>query len=434
MRYRVPLTLLAAFFICATNLFATPQIVTVSVTGSGADYSNLYSAVASISDASAAKPYVIFVYPGVYTGSNNGGALHFSSWPSYVSLRGADRESTILRGSYDSGDFQNDELMNFSGVQGVEVSNITIDGSAQMATADGDFNGAICVSDASIKFSHVRILNGPASFSPGFTLDSGDGGAGPCALTGRGDIIVEDSDIGPVVDNGGNWTFRNTTIRGTHNSSTDYIFAYARLGSAYSGNVKFIGSTIEARAIDSSPPNETAAIWLEGDGPGEIQVIGSTLIAINDVASPAGVTAAVYVEPDTENTTMTIVGSELRYASASGISNASFFGVYSEEGSSAPIHLRASSFHSLGSGGTRSDIFNASASSMVSVEATANASTAGGGGTTTADSRKGQFSSDLIVPLSAPTLGPVNGQIWIDTGTNKLCYRSGGTTRCLTGS
>jgi len=39
------LPVLAAAFLSATNVFAVPQIVTVSVTGSGADYSSIVAAL-----------------------------------------------------------------------------------------------------------------------------------------------------------------------------------------------------------------------------------------------------------------------------------------------------------------------------------------------------------------------------------------------------
>jgi hypothetical protein len=129
-----------------------------------------------------------------------------------------------------------------------------------------------------------------------------------------------------------------------------------------------------------------------------------------------------------------VQGSELRYVSHSGVSSGEFSGVYQVVGSNVPVKLRASSIHSYGSGGTRADIDNDASAANVVVESTEHSTATGDSGTTTSDVRRGQFSSDLIIPLTAPTLGPVNGQIWIDTSTNKLCYRSGNTTRCILGS
>ncbi|HYV85615.1 MAG TPA: hypothetical protein VFB49_06885 [Patescibacteria group bacterium] len=420
---------LAAAVLCSTNAFAVPQIVTVSVTGSGADYSNIAAALGAISDASSSKPYEILVYPGIYTGANNGG--WGLAWKSWVSLRGADRESTILRGSTS---FDNIvyPVIDFTGVQGVEVSNITIDGTTQLAIRDSDFEGSICVADASIKFSHVRLINGQDSWSPAFTLTTGGDG---CYSSTVGNIVVQDSDIGPVADFGGNWTIRNTSITAAGDGDAmEYIYAYARVGSEYNGNVMIIGSTLEARATVYSPSASTNAVWLGYEGSGAINIIGSSLVANNDTVTPSGVTAPVYNDYNASGMKVTIQGSELYTVSQSGVSYGAFYGVYEGEGSSVPIVLRASSIQSFGSGGTRADIYNDSAAANVNVEATENATVVGDYGTTTADSRQGQYSSDLIVPLTSPTLGPVNGQIWIDTGTNKICYRSGGTTRCVLGS
>jgi hypothetical protein len=57
----------------------------------------------------------------------------------------------------------------------------------------------------------------------------------------------------------------------------------------------------------------------------------------------------------------------------------------------------------------------------VDLAATQYSSFAGDGATSTSDVR-GEIPADLIIPLTAPTLGPVSGRIRIDTGTNKLCY------------
>jgi hypothetical protein len=435
MKLALTSIMLVAAVFCTTNVFAVPQIVTVSITGTGADYSNIAAAIGSINDASSSKPYEIFVYPGIYTGSNNGGAG--LAWKSYVSLRGADRESTILRGHTAWATFTS-SLIDFSNVQGVEVSNITLDGTAQIdevwsANPNGDpsdFEGSICVGNASITFSHVRILNGNTDFTPAFTLNSG---FDPCYSSGVGNVVVLDSDLGPVADLGGNWTFKSTTISATHYGTPDYIYAYARGGSEYNGNLTMIGCTLEARAPASANVS-TNALWLGYAGSGEINIIGSTLIANNAAANPGGITAPIQIDGDATGARITVQGSLLYSVSQAGVSTGEFYGVYQAEESDVPVILRASTVKSFGSGGTRADVYNDAAAENVNIEATAVSSVAGDFGTTTADSHQGQYSSDLIIPLISPTLGPVNGQVWIDTGTNRLCYRSGGTTRCLTGS
>ena len=74
------------------------QLVTVGKTEasgdeiikSGGDFTDLASAVASITDASATKPYCIVVYPGIHEVSE-------VTLPDYVSLVGLDNRSCILR-------------------------------------------------------------------------------------------------------------------------------------------------------------------------------------------------------------------------------------------------------------------------------------------------------------------------------------------------
>lgn len=436
MKPAITCFVLLAAVVCSTNAFAVPQIVTVSITGSGADYSNIAAALANINDASSSKPYEIFVYPGVYTGSANGGLNLI--WKSWVSLRGADRESTILRGN-SAWNYSSAYFIDFTDVEGVEVSNITLDGTAQINGVindpinnvdPSDFEGSICVGGASITFSHVRILNGNASFTPAFTLNSG---FDPCYSSSVGNVVVLDSDLGPVGDAGGNWTFKDTTITATHDAVPDYIYAYARYGGEYTGTLTMIGCTVEARAPYGANVS-TNAIWFGEPGAAAVEIIGSYLTASNEYAYPGGITAPIQTDPSATGAPITIQGSVLSTVSQAGVNVGEFYGVYQAEDSNLPVILRASTVRSFGSGGTRADVYNDAAAENVSIEATAISSVVGDFGTTTVDSRQGKYSSDLIIPLTSPTLGPVNGQVWIDTGTNKLCYRSGGTTRCITGS
>lgn len=406
--------------------------VTVSNTGSGANYTTLSAALSGGgSSCPAGSKIVILVYPGVYTGPNNGGGLR---WASNVSLRGVDRDTTIIQGASTDNSYER-PLIDFSDLTGVEVSNITFDGSAQMAVTTGNQDGSLAVCGASIAFTNVRIMNASAGFSPGFALVSTEPGVLPyISCSGRGNIVVKDSEIGPIYDAGGDWTIMNTHILAAASDGPDYVYAFARLLASYPGSVTIVGSKIEALATGSGV-GPVSGLYLVGTTSGpEIRVIGSTIEARNLVSSPGDITAAVYEEYDeAAGSTIFAEGSQLRYESNAGVSAGQFYGVYVPEGTTAPIHIRASAIRSSGSGGTRADVYT-DTNATLSIAATEYSSLAGGGATATTDLRQGQFSSDLVIPLTSPTLGPVNGQIWIDTGTNKLCYRSGGTTRCLTGS
>jgi hypothetical protein len=397
-----------------------PRVVTVSPDGSGADYSSLAGALGGVSSPSSSNRYVVLVYPGIYTGSNNVNL----EWPSYVSLRGIDRASTIIKGSVFT--LYETPLISFFGAEGVEVSNITLDGSAQMAQYDSStVSGAIWVGDGSIRFNNVTISNGPASYAPGFAVSS-------IYSEGGGQITVENSQTGPIVDAGGEWTIKNTTIVGTSSIGPDYVYGYARYWST--GKSSIIASTIIAEATGSSV-GDVSAIYVDGTlaSPG-LTISGSHLIARNLVSSPSAITAAVYEqEGETDGSDLYIEGSILEYQSGTGVGGGQFYGIYLPEETDTPLSVRASSIRGIGSGGTRADVYNDS-DNQIALTAVEHSTFTGDTPTFSPDQRQGQFSSDLIVPLSSPTLGPLNGQVWIDTVNNKLCYQSGGSTRCVTGS
>jgi hypothetical protein len=396
-----------------------PRVVTVSPDGSGADYSSLAGALGGVSSPSSSNRYVILVYPGIYTGSNNVDLW----WPSYVSLRGIDRASTIIKGS--TSEPYDRPLISFMGADWVEVSNITLDGSAQMAQWDlSTISGAVWVGDGSIRFNNVTISNGPATYAPGFALSS-IGSEG-------GQITVENSQTGPIVDAGGDWKISNTTIVGTSSIGPDYVYGYARYWTT--GKASIIASTIVAEASGSTV-GDVAAIYVDGTlaSPG-LTISGSHLIARNLVSSPSAITAAFYEQAgETNGSDVYIQGSILEYESGTGVGGGQFYGLYVPEDTDTPLSVRASSIRGIGSGGTRADVYNDS-DNQIALTAVEHSTFTGDTPTFSPDQRQGQFSSDLIVPLSSPTLGPLNGQVWIDTVNNKLCYRSGGSTRCVTGS
>ena len=396
-----------------------PRVVTVSPDGSGADYSSLAGALGGVSSLSSSNRYVILVYPGIYTGSNNVDLW----WPSYVSLRGIDRASTIIKGS--TSEPYDRPLISFMGADWVEVSNITLDGSAQMAQWDlSTISGAVWVGDGSIRFNNVTISNGPATYAPGFALSS-IGSEG-------GQITVENSQTGPIVDAGGDWKISNTTIVGTSSIGPDYVYGYARYWTT--GKASIIASTIVAEASGSTV-GDVAAIYVDGTlaSPG-LTISGSHLIARNLVSSPSAITAAFYEQAgETNGSDVYIQGSILEYESGTGVGGGQFYGLYVPEDTDTPLSVRASSIRGIGSGGTRADVYNDS-DNQIALTAVEHSTFTGDTPTFSPDQRQGQFSSDLIVPLSSPTLGPLNGQVWIDTVNNKLCYRSGGSTRCVTGS
>ena len=402
-----------------------PRVITVSPDGTGADYSSLAGALGGVSSPSSSNRYVILVYPGIYTGTNNSNL----DWPSYVSLRGVDRISTIIRGAV-SGYPWDLPLIDFQGSEGIEVSNITLDGSSQIAAYDAgqNFDGAVWVGAGSIRFENVTVKNGWSSFAPRFALSSYGSGGG-------GHITVDNSQIGPIVDAGGDWTIRNTAIDASANEASQYVYGYARYYT--DGKATIIGSTITAEAVGVTGASlgDVSAIYLDGTlSTPTLTISSSHLVSRNLVSSPSGITASVYEQSgETTGSSVYIEGSILEYESTTGAGSGQFYGVYVPEDTNTPVSVRNSSIRGIGSGGTRADVYNDS-ENQVALTAVEHSTFTGETPTFSSDQRQGQFSSDLIVPLTSPTLGPVNGQIWIDTVNNKLCYRSGGSTRCVTGS
>ena len=183
-----------------------PRVVTVSPDGSGADYSNLYYAITSITDASASNRYVVLVYPGIYTGIYNS----VVEWKSYVSLRGVVRDSTIIKGKnqyvVEAG------LVIFANVVGVEVQNITFDGSAQQETFDNNQNGAVVINGADVTFENVVFRNSPAGFSNAFVLTSETTNS-TAATTRVGNVTVKHCVIeGGVWVSDNNWKDRKSVV------------------------------------------------------------------------------------------------------------------------------------------------------------------------------------------------------------------------------
>jgi len=175
------------------------------------------------------------------------------------------------------------------------------------------------------------------------------------------------------------------------------------------------------------------AVWLGSSGSGEINIIGSTLVANNDVTSPAGITTPILNDYNATGMKITVQGSELYAVSHRGSAPASSTGSIRGRGRAVPVILRASSIRSVGTGGTRADIYNDSGAANVNVGATETPRSRVITERRTADSRQGQYSSDLIVPLTSPTLGPVNGRSGSIRERTAL-LSIGGTTRCILGS
>jgi len=426
----VPLCLFAALITGArAQSVSNPRTITVSPDGSGAAYSSLSSALGAISDASASNQYVILVYPGIYTGSNNVGLR----WKSYVSLRGVDRNATIIRGSTSGNTVI--PLIDASMLQGIEISNITLDGSAQVAEFGYEQNGSTNVCGATIVFNNVNYVSGDTGSFPGVCISSD-----PEAFIGEdcdqpGDVTVRNSDTGIIADFGGNWLIANSRVHASGGASGEAVVAYIRTGSGgstFAGGTTIVGSTLEATGTGASMDSVTALYVAASLSTGPIRVTGSSLTARSTSSSGSGSTRVVY--PGGAADSVLIEGSTLVYQSVSGASGGLFYGVFTGAGTDAAVDVRGSIIRSVGSGGTRADVVHDSNGAAVTL-AGVDYSTVAGNATAdiaTSDFRQATFSSDLTIPLAAPSAA-ANGKLYIN-GSNQLCWRSGGAARCITGS
>jgi hypothetical protein len=422
-----------------------PRVVTVSPDGTGADFSSLKAALDSITDASATNPYVILVYPGIYTGSNNGGSIR---WKSHVSLRGVERRSTIVRGhiTTQSLEYPIAPLFDMNGLVGIEVSNITLDGTAQTAEIflQGYQSGALWVCGAKVTLNNVTHINGNVpGIGPATSLSSYPGESTGCG-TGPGEIIIRNSDLAPIYDFANSWTISGTRIRAISGTPApggkELVYAYIHAPQpGLAGKVSIVGSTLESIARAGDDVADNYPVYVAGRGVG-MEIVGSVIIGRTEEAAPDYDTAAVFIDgfEAAGNGTILIEGSLLQYESVSGATSGEFYGVLARPELSttnfSPLDIRGSSIRSFGSGGSRADVQNET-NITITLAATQHSTKGGSGVVTTADLRQGQFSADLRIPLAAPATLPIlDGSLWVDTFANRLCYRSGGQTRCLTGS
>lgn len=121
----------------------------VTVAKSGGDYTSINAALAAISP-SAANPYIIEVMPGTYTED-----IQISSSKSYITLRGAGRDVTILRPG-----FSGDTVINVvTGLQNVSITGFTISGATGGASGGIVLNSPINVSDNSLTGNNYGIYS-----------------------------------------------------------------------------------------------------------------------------------------------------------------------------------------------------------------------------------------------------------------------------------
>jgi len=409
---------------------SNPRTVTISPDGTGANFSNLQDAMNSITTASATNPFVILAYPGIYTGFPNGGPN--VQWKSYVSLRGLDRNSTIIRGGGAGEAYE--PLLNLTGLTGIEISNITLDGSVMLAGGGNEETGSTAVCGATVTFSNVTYING-GSGALGDSLVSGIDFSGQTCTT-AGSVIVQDSDMVGILDGGGNWLVRNSNIHGSASTSGTDVYAYARFTygvQSPAGTTTIVGSKLTATGTSANLGIVFAVIESGCMNSGPLRITGSVISAASTVSAPGYETSAIW-DLGFCTDTLLVEGSVITYESVTGATSGTFYGVHLPNSSGSPLDIRGSVIRSVGTGGTRADVQRDDNTSTISL-AGVNYTTVGGAGApgiATADFRQGQFSADLTIPLTTPTASS-NGKLWVVPANNQLCFRSGGAQYCVTG-
>jgi len=429
MRIRAALVLFSLFFAATLTAWAqpvtNPKVVTVSPSGTGADYTTLQAALSAISDASAGNPYVILAYPGIYTGTSNTSLR----WKSYVSLRGVDRYSTIIRGSV-SAPFYGTPLIDASSLQGIEISNITLDGTAQFSASSGALGaGATNVCGAQVTFTDVTYLQDGTAIA----IDSSRDHA-LISCTAPGNVVVRNCDTGIVGDFGGDWLISGSWLHTSTAAAGETGIAYVRsadVGATWGGTTTITGSVLESTGTGTSLADVYPVYIAPTVEPGELRIIGSTVIARSTVQAPAYDVAPIF--PNGSGGTMIIEGSTLIYESVPNATGGEYYGINAEVSAAYPTLVRNSMIRSIGSGGTRADVRRDNNTIPISLAGVDYSTVTGTGasGIATSDFRQGQFSADLTIPLTTPT-STSNGRLYVGT-SDRLCYRSGGEARCVGG-
>ncbi|MCD6384294.1 hypothetical protein J7M23_00810, partial [Candidatus Sumerlaeota bacterium] len=125
----------------------------VTVGKDGADFTSIQSAIDSITDSSAMKPYVVLVYPGVYEE-----AITIPVSKDYISLIGVERESCIIsRANPVSGAMQiGDATVNIGG-EHCALMNLTIKNTANAPNATPSL---LVYSNASLYITNCHFTGG----------------------------------------------------------------------------------------------------------------------------------------------------------------------------------------------------------------------------------------------------------------------------------
>ncbi|EFO81371.1 hypothetical protein OSCT_0770 [Oscillochloris trichoides DG-6] len=136
----------------------SPYAQVIIVAQSGGDFTSIQAALDSITDASASKPYLVYVAPGVYTEQ--------VTMKAYVTIEGAGQRATIIRGT--GGGLLNASSATVVGASNATLRNLSVesDGSVNPYTT-GMYNSSASptISNVSVTASGGTNNYGIANFS-----------------------------------------------------------------------------------------------------------------------------------------------------------------------------------------------------------------------------------------------------------------------------
>ncbi|EFO81370.1 hypothetical protein OSCT_0769 [Oscillochloris trichoides DG-6] len=130
----------------------SPYAQVIVVAQSGGDFTSIQAALDSITDASASKPYLVYVAPGVYA--------ERVTMKAYVTIEGAGQEATIIRGT--GGGSSNASSATVVGASNATLRNLSVqnDGSGN-SFAFGIYNNS---SSPAISHVTVTVSGGTANY------------------------------------------------------------------------------------------------------------------------------------------------------------------------------------------------------------------------------------------------------------------------------
>lgn len=239
----------------------------IVVAKSGGDFTDPIAAMASITDASVANPYLIKIMPGEYI-INTSNEVHFILKP-YVDIEGAGENVTKIKGTFSP-------VHAISDLGNVEVKHLTIEADGQ-GVGDGV---ALFVTGKGLKLSHVTLYSyntdtpctvqhynymGGKLYLSNVTVIAYGASFSAGVYSSAATTVVSDSTIiSSAIQSYGVWSVYGATVEINRTNITASDLA---LKSTHASKVTIKGSSVKAPTIVSNNDNSTLmAAYTQFDG------------------------------------------------------------------------------------------------------------------------------------------------------------------------